>query len=102
MQDQKLYLIFEYLQYDLKKYIDTEIPSKEYMEPMLVKVHLCVNVVGGFFCVWVTVIISGDFSFTGQKGLLVLYLLETSFIINFKEKNAKLPFSSSKYDHKNF
>ena len=37
MQEQKLYLIFEFLQMDLKKYMDT-IPEGKMMEPQLVKV----------------------------------------------------------------
>lgn len=37
MQESRLYLIFEFLSMDLKKYLDS-IPSGQYMEPMLVKV----------------------------------------------------------------
>ena len=37
MHDSRLYLIFEFLSMDLKKYLDS-IPSGQYMEPMLVKV----------------------------------------------------------------
>lgn len=37
MQDSKLYLIFEFLSMDLKRYMDT-IPSGQYMESMLAKV----------------------------------------------------------------
>lgn len=40
MQESRLYLIFEFLSMDLKKYLDT-IPSGQYMDPMLVKVTLC-------------------------------------------------------------
>lgn len=39
MQENKLYLVFEFLSMDLKKYMDT-IPSGQYMEKMLVKVCL--------------------------------------------------------------
>ena len=38
MQENKLYLAFEFLSMDLKKYMDT-IPSGEYMDKMLVKVN---------------------------------------------------------------
>lgn len=37
MQENKLYLIFEFLNMDLKKYLDT-IPSGQFMDKMLVKV----------------------------------------------------------------
>lgn len=37
MQENKLYLVFEFLSMDLKKYLDS-IPSGSYMDPMLVKV----------------------------------------------------------------
>lgn len=37
MQESKLYLVFEFLSMDLKKYMDT-IPSGQLMDPMLVKV----------------------------------------------------------------
>ncbi len=47
MQENKLYLVFEFLSMDLKKYMDT-IPSGQVMEQMLVKVnfhaYLCVTV----------------------------------------------------------
>ncbi|VDP08687.1 unnamed protein product [Soboliphyme baturini] len=39
MEENKLYLIFEYLSMDLKKYLDA-IPDSELMEPMLVKSYL--------------------------------------------------------------
>lgn len=39
MQDSRLYLIFEFLSMDLKKYLDS-IPSGQYMDPMLVKVSI--------------------------------------------------------------
>lgn len=38
MQESKLYLVFEFLSMDLKKYLDS-IPSGQYMDPMLVKVR---------------------------------------------------------------
>lgn len=41
MQESRLYLIFEFLSMDLKKYLDS-IPSGQYMDPMLVKVTICV------------------------------------------------------------
>lgn len=41
MQESKLYLVFEFLSMDLKKYLDS-IPSGQFMEPMLVKVHFTV------------------------------------------------------------
>ena len=37
MQENKLYLVFEFLSMDLKKYLDT-IPKGQFMEPALVKV----------------------------------------------------------------
>lgn len=39
MQENKLYLIFEFLAMDLKKYLDT-IPEGVMMEPALVKVRV--------------------------------------------------------------
>lgn len=42
MHDSRLYLIFEFLSMDLKKYLDS-IPSGQYMEPMLVKVSLFIS-----------------------------------------------------------
>lgn len=39
MQESRLYLIFEFLSMDLKKYLDS-IPAGQYMDPMLVKVSL--------------------------------------------------------------
>lgn len=41
MHESRLYLIFEFLSMDLKKYLDS-IPSGQYMDSMLVKVSLCV------------------------------------------------------------
>lgn len=40
MQDSRLYLIFEFLSMDLKKYLDS-IPSGQYLDAMLVKVGIC-------------------------------------------------------------
>ncbi len=37
MQENKLYLVFEFLSMDLKKYMDS-IPSGQFMDKMLVKV----------------------------------------------------------------
>ena len=37
MQENKLYLVFEFLSMDLKKYMD-QIPSGQFMDRMLVKV----------------------------------------------------------------
>lgn len=39
MQESRLYLIFEFLSMDLKKYLDS-IPSGQYMDSMLVKVSI--------------------------------------------------------------
>jgi len=39
MQENKLYLVFEYLTMDLKKYLDS-IPKGQYMDPRLVKVSV--------------------------------------------------------------
>ncbi len=39
MQENKLYLVFEFLSMDLKRYMDT-IPSGQYMEKQLVKVRI--------------------------------------------------------------
>uniref|UniRef100_A0A8D0CLW1 Cyclin-dependent kinase 1 n=1 Tax=Scleropages formosus TaxID=113540 RepID=A0A8D0CLW1_SCLFO len=49
MQESRLYLIFEYLSMDLKKYLDS-IPSGQYMEPMLVKSYLYQILEGILFC----------------------------------------------------
>ena len=40
IQDAKIYLIFEYLTMDLRKFLDTNIPKDEQMNPMLVKSYL--------------------------------------------------------------
>uniref|UniRef100_A0AAY4BW34 Cyclin-dependent kinase 1 n=1 Tax=Denticeps clupeoides TaxID=299321 RepID=A0AAY4BW34_9TELE len=49
MQESKLYLVFEFLSMDLKKYLDS-IPSGQYMEPMLVKSYLYQILEGILFC----------------------------------------------------
>ncbi|KAM9345050.1 cyclin-dependent kinase 1 isoform 1-T1 [Symphorus nematophorus] len=49
MQESRLYLIFEFLSMDLKKYLDS-IPSGQYMEPMLVKSYLYQILEGIYFC----------------------------------------------------
>lgn len=57
MQEAKLYLIFEYLTMDLKKYMDTSIPKDGQMDPKLTKSYLyqvgkktSINVTA--FCIW--------------------------------------------------
>ena len=40
IQDAKIYLIFEYLTMDLRKFLDTNIPKDGQMDPMLVKSYL--------------------------------------------------------------
>ena len=40
LQDAKIYLIFEYLTMDLKKYLDTNVPKDGQMNPKLVKSYL--------------------------------------------------------------
>ncbi|KAG7999859.1 Cyclin-dependent kinase 1 [Nibea albiflora] len=49
MQESRLYLIFEFLSMDLKKYLDS-IPSGQYMDPMLVKSYLYQILEGIYFC----------------------------------------------------
>lgn len=49
MQEHKLYLVFEFLSMDLKKYLDT-LPSGRLMDPMLVKSYLHQIVEGILFC----------------------------------------------------
>ncbi|XP_030641864.1 cyclin-dependent kinase 1 isoform X3 [Chanos chanos] len=49
MQESKLYLVFEFLSMDLKKYLDS-IPSGQYMDPMLVKSYLYQILEGILFC----------------------------------------------------
>ncbi|XP_039627303.1 cyclin-dependent kinase 1 [Polypterus senegalus] len=49
MQESRLYLVFEFLSMDLKKYLDT-IPSGQYMDPTLVKSYLYQICQGIVFC----------------------------------------------------
>ncbi|KAL7990325.1 hypothetical protein Chor_013755 [Crotalus horridus] len=49
MQDSRLYLIFEFLSMDLKKYLDS-IPSGQYLDRMLVKSYLYQILQGIVFC----------------------------------------------------
>ncbi|TWW54238.1 Cyclin-dependent kinase 1 [Takifugu flavidus] len=49
MQESRLYLIFEFLSMDLKKYLDS-IPPGQYMDPMLVKSYLYQILEGIYFC----------------------------------------------------
>uniref|UniRef100_A0A3Q4I4P7 Cyclin-dependent kinase 1 n=1 Tax=Neolamprologus brichardi TaxID=32507 RepID=A0A3Q4I4P7_NEOBR len=49
MQESRLYLIFEFLSMDLKKYLDS-IPSGQYMDAMLVKSYLYQILEGIYFC----------------------------------------------------
>ncbi|BFZ03036.1 hypothetical protein BsWGS_06075 [Bradybaena similaris] len=49
MQENKLYLVFEFLSMDLKKYLDS-IPSGSFMDPMLVKSYLYQITEGILFC----------------------------------------------------
>lgn len=49
MQESRLYLIFEFLSMDLKKYLDS-IPSGQYMDTMLVKSYLYQILEGIQFC----------------------------------------------------
>ncbi|XP_033835880.1 cyclin-dependent kinase 1 [Periophthalmus magnuspinnatus] len=49
MQESRLYLIFEFLSMDLKKYLDS-IPSGQYMDCMLVKSYLYQILEGIYFC----------------------------------------------------
>ena len=50
MQENRLYLIFEFLTMDLKKYIDTAIPAKEFMDPYLVKSYTYQILQAMLFC----------------------------------------------------
>ncbi len=50
MQENRLYLIFEFLTMDLKKYIDTAIPAKEFMDPQLVKSYTYQILQAMLFC----------------------------------------------------
>ena len=49
MQDSRLYLIFEFLSMDLKKYLDS-IPPGEFMDSSLVKSYLYQILQGIVFC----------------------------------------------------
>ncbi|KAI8742153.1 cyclin-dependent kinase 1 [Biomphalaria glabrata] len=49
MQENKLYLVFEFLSMDLKKYLDS-IPAGNFMDPMLVKSYLYQITEGILFC----------------------------------------------------
>uniref|UniRef100_A0A8C4RM25 Cyclin-dependent kinase 1 n=1 Tax=Erpetoichthys calabaricus TaxID=27687 RepID=A0A8C4RM25_ERPCA len=49
MQESRLYLVFEFLSMDLKKYLDS-IPSGQYMDPTLVKSYLYQICQGIVFC----------------------------------------------------
>ncbi|XP_061693349.1 cyclin-dependent kinase 1 isoform X2 [Syngnathoides biaculeatus] len=49
MQESRLYLIFEFLSMDLKKYLDS-IPSGQYMDLMLVKSYIYQILEGIYFC----------------------------------------------------
>ncbi|XP_046553756.1 cyclin-dependent kinase 1-like [Haliotis rubra] len=49
MQENKLYLVFEFLSMDLKRYMDT-IPSGQYMDKMLVKSYTYQILQGILFC----------------------------------------------------
>lgn len=49
MQDSRLYLIFEFLSMDLKKYLDS-IPSGQYLDSMLVKSYVYQILQGIVFC----------------------------------------------------
>lgn len=50
MQENRLYLIFEFLTMDLKKYMDTAIGSGEMMDPQLVKSYTYQILQGMLFC----------------------------------------------------
>ena len=49
MQESRLYLIFEFLTMDLKKYLDT-IPQKEFCDPNLVKSYTYQILQAMLFC----------------------------------------------------
>ena len=49
MQESKLYLVFEFLSMDLKRYMDT-IPSGKFMDKMLVKSYTYQILQGILFC----------------------------------------------------
>jgi cyclin-dependent kinase 1 len=50
MQENRLYLIFEFLTMDLKKYMDTAITSGELMDPQLVKSYTYQLLQAMLFC----------------------------------------------------
>jgi len=50
MQEAKLYLIFEFLTMDLKKYMDTNVPKDGQMEPKLMKSYTYQLLQGLLFC----------------------------------------------------
>ena len=50
MQESKIYLIFEFLTMDLKKYIDTAVLPHEFMNPHLVKSYCYQILQGMLFC----------------------------------------------------
>ncbi len=50
MQENRLYLIFEFLTMDLKKYIDTAVPPKEFMDRQLVKSYCYQILQAMLFC----------------------------------------------------
>jgi len=50
LQDAKIYLIFEYLTMDLKKYMDTGVPKDGQMDPKLTKSYLYQLLQGILFC----------------------------------------------------
>ena len=50
MQEAKLYLIFEFLTMDLKKYMDTNIPKDGQMDPKLTKSYTYQLLQGMLFC----------------------------------------------------
>ena len=54
MQENKLYLVFEFLSMDLKKYMDS-IPSGQYMDKMLVKVALHISSLDWCSCSLITI-----------------------------------------------
>jgi len=43
LQDGKLFLVFEFLSMDLKKYLDS-LPSGQFMDKMAVKVRYCMQI----------------------------------------------------------
>lgn len=61
----ELYLVFEFMNMDLKKYFDS-LPRDNSMDPMLVKVCVCVDE-----CVCVSLCVPGYLSFCHGSELLV-------------------------------